>query len=116
MRSPASSPDTPTATGSSSASRLMVATRSRLIFPTSTIRTISRVSASVTRRPSRNSGSLPTRRIILSTCGPPPWTRTQRTPTLLSRSTSCASARSSASSIAAPPSFTTTERPWKRWM
>ena len=58
-----------------------------------------------------NSGSLPTRRSIASTCGPPPWTSTQRTPTLRSSSTSCASARSDFGSIAAPPSFTTTDLP-----
>ncbi len=40
---------------------LMAATMSRLTLPTSTIRAMSSVSASVTRRPSRNSGSLPRR-------------------------------------------------------
>ena len=56
--SPPSSPETPTASGPWT---LMAETMSRLTFPTSTIRAMSRVSASVTRRPSRNSGFLPRR-------------------------------------------------------
>ena len=52
----ASSPDRPTA---ERAVAFMADTISRLTLPTSTMRAISRVSASVTRMPSRNSGTLP---------------------------------------------------------
>ena len=55
----ASSPDSPTARAPCT---LMVTTMSRLTLPTSTMRARSMVSASVTRKPSWNSASLPTRR------------------------------------------------------
>ena len=59
----------------------MADTMSRLTLPTSTMRAMSSVSASVTRRPSRNSGSLPSRAMSSPICGPPPWTTTGRMPT-----------------------------------
>ena len=55
---PASSPESPTAY---EPCWLSDATISRFTLPTSAIRAMSTVSASVTRRPSRNSGSLPSR-------------------------------------------------------
>ena len=56
VMSPASSPERPTARGPCT---LMAETMSRLTLPTSTMRAMSRVSASVTRSPPRNTGSLP---------------------------------------------------------
>ena len=49
----------------------MAETMSRLTLPTSTIRAMSSVSASVTRSPLRNSVSLPSRAISSPICGPP---------------------------------------------
>ena len=73
----ASSPDSPTA---SAPWTLIELTMSRLTLPTSTIRTRSMVSASVTRNPSWNSASLPTRSISAPIWGPPPWTTTGSMP------------------------------------
>ena len=74
---PASSPDSPTASGPWT---LITPTMSRFTLPTSTMRAMSRVSASVTRRPSRNSGTLPRRSISAPICGPPPCTTTGSMP------------------------------------
>ncbi len=60
---------------------LIAETISRLTLPTSTMRAMSSVSASVTRNPSRNSTSLPRRRIMSPIWGPPPWTTTGSIPT-----------------------------------
>ena len=94
----ASSPDSPTA---SAPWTLIGCTMSRLTLPTSTMRTISRVSASVTRKPSWNSGTLPTRSISAPIWGPPPWTTTGSMPTERMSTTSSANeASASASSTA----------------
>ena len=76
--SPADSPLTPTA---SAPCTLIADTMPGLTFPTSTMRAMSTVSASVTRSPSRNSGTLPSRSIRSLICGPPPCTTTGRMPT-----------------------------------
>ena len=99
---------------------------SRLTLPTSTIRTRSMVSASVTRNPSWNSASLPTRFISAPIWGPPPWTTTGSMPTERIRTMSSANdARASASSTEGPPALglstlppylTTTTFPQKRRM
>ena len=78
VMSPASSPDSPTAIGPWT---LIADTMSRLTLPTSTMRAMSSVSASVTRRPSRNSLSLPRRAMSSPIWGPPPCTTTGRMPT-----------------------------------
>ena len=78
MIRPASSPDSPTAY---EPWRLIEATISRLTLPTSAMRTMSTVSASVMRSPSTNSGFLPSRSISSVICGPPPWTTTGFMPT-----------------------------------
>ena len=52
-----------------------------LTLPMSTIRAMSTVSASVTRRPLRNSVTLPSRAMSSLICGPPPCTTTGRMPT-----------------------------------
>ena len=88
MISPASSPRQ--ADGHAGRGRLMAATMSRLTLPASTMRATSSVSASVTRRPSRNSGSMPSRAMRSPICGPPPWTTTGRMPTARSRTMSAA--------------------------
>ena len=62
----ASSPDIPTASGPCT---LMAETMSRFTLPTSTMRAMSSVSASVTRSPLRNSVSLPSRSIKLADLG-----------------------------------------------
>ena len=85
--SPASSPDSPTAY---EPCRFTDATISRLTLPTSAMRTMSTVSASVTRRPSTNSGSLPSRRMRSVICGPPPCTTTGFMPTSRMSTTSVA--------------------------
>ncbi len=74
---PASSPERPTASG---AWMLIDDTMSRPTLPTRTIRAMSSVSASVTRRPSRNSDSLPSLAMSAPIWGPPPWTTTTRMP------------------------------------
>ncbi len=83
----ASSPDMPTA---SEPWTLMAETMSRLTFPTSTMRAMSSVSASVTRSPLRNSVSLPSRAMSAPICGPPPCTTTGSMPTARMSTTSCA--------------------------
>ncbi len=107
--SPASSPERPTASG---AWTLMDDTMSRPTLPTRTMRAMSRVSASVTRRPSRNSDSLPRRAISSPICGPPPWTTTTRMPTECISTMSSANCSASAGSVMAlPPYLTTTVVP-----
>ena len=107
--SPASSPESPTAYGPC---RLIDATISRLTLPTSAMRTMSMVSSSVTRRPSTNSGSLPSLRINVLICGPPPCTTTGCMPTSCMSTTSVAKRSASAAfSIAWPPYLMTTVRP-----
>ena len=119
----ASSPDSPTARAPWT---LMVLTMSRLTFPTSTMRTRSMVSASVTRNPSWNSTSLPTRAMSAPIWGPPPWTTTGSMPTdRISTMSSANEANASASSTAGspglaprtlPPYLTTTTLPQNRRM
>ncbi len=93
-------------------SRLIIDTISRFTFPTSAMRTMSTVSASVTRRPSTNSGSLPRRRMRAVICGPPPCTTTGFMPTSRISTTSVAkSSASSSFSIAWPPYLMTTVLP-----
>ncbi len=81
---------------------------------------MSTVSASVTRRPLRNSGTLPRRPINSLICGPPPWMTTGRIPTDRIRTMSCANSSSASASLppasALPPYFTTTTLPEKRRM
>ena len=72
------------------------------------------VSASVTRWPSTNTGSLPNRVISWLTSGPPPWTTITSTPTYRSRTTSSTKASNPAVPMAAPPYFTTTVQPDSR--
>ena len=112
---PASSPDSPTASGPCT---LMDPTMSRLTFPTSTIRAMSSVSESVTRRPSRNSGTLPSRSMSAPIWGPPPCTTTGSMPIERRRTTSSAKRRRLAvsSPIALPPYFATMILPAKRRM
>ena len=109
---PASSPDTPTA---SAPCTLMAATSRGLTWPRSTIRAMSTVSASVTRRPLRNSGTLPSRLIRSLICGPPPWTTTGCRPTDRISTTSCAKRASASASLppasALPPYLMTTTLP-----
>ena len=83
----ASSPDIPTASGPCT---LMAETMSRLTLPTSTMRAMSSVSASVTRSPLRNSVSLPSRAISSPIWGPPPCTTTGSMPTARMSTTSSA--------------------------
>ena len=97
--SSASSPDMPTASGPCT---LMAETMSRLTLPTSTIRAISRVSASVTRSPLRNSVSLPSRAISSPICGPPPCTTTGSIPTARISTTSWANEARGAPSLPRP--------------
>src|SRR5262245_48380597 len=111
---PASSPERPTAY---EPNWFTDATISRLTLPTSAMRTMSTVSASVTRSPSTNSGSLPRRCIRSLICGPPPWTTTGFIPTWRISTTSWAKRSASAgSSMACPPYFTTTVLPANSWM
>ena len=85
---------------------------SELTLPISTIWATSSVSASVTRRPSTNSVSLPMRRSHSPICGPPPCTTTGRMPTRCIITMSFAkSANSSGRDMALPPNFTTTTAP-----
>ena len=93
----ASSPESPTASGPWT---LMAETMSRLTLPTSTMRAMSSVSASVTRSPSRNSASLPRRRIISPIWGPPPWTTTGSSPT--ERTSTMSSAKEARAASRAP--------------
>ena len=84
------------------------------------------VSASVTRKPSRNSGTLPTRSIRAPIWGPPPCTTTGSIPTeRISTMSSAKEASAAASSTTAPsplacrtlpPYLTTTTWPQKRRM
>ena len=109
VMSPASSPDSPTAY---EPCWLSAATISRLTLPTSAMRTMSTLSASVTRSPSTNSGSLPSRRMRSVICGPPPCTTTGFMPTSRMSTTSWANRSASAgSSIAWPPYLITTVAP-----
>ena len=109
VMSPASSPESPTAY---EPWRFTDATISRFTLPTSAMRTMSTVSASVTRSPSTNSGSLPRRRMSSLICGPPPCTTTGFMPTRCISTTSCAKRSASAgSSMAWPPYLMTTVRP-----
>ena len=78
VNSPASSPESPTANGPCA---LISPTSSRPTCPTSTIRTTSIASGVVTRRPPRNSLSMPSRPSIAEICGPPPCTTTGLRPT-----------------------------------
>ena len=73
------------------------------------MRTMSTVSASVTRRPSTKVDSLPSRAMSSVICGPPPWTTTGFMPTRRMRTTSWAN--SSRSLMALPPYLTTTVLP-----
>ena len=119
----ASSPDKPTA---SDPWTLMAETISRFTLPTSTMRAISSVSASVTRRPSRNSVSLPSRASKSPICGPPPWTTTGSIPTERMSTMSWAKevsaadpappASGSVPAKALPPYLTTTTRSQNRRM
>ena len=77
VNSPASSPDSPTASGPC---WLISPTSSRWTWPTSTIRTTSIASGVVTRRPPRNSDLMPSRSSIEEICGPPPCTTTGLNP------------------------------------
>ena len=108
----ASTPERPTARDPWT---LIDATMSLLTLPTSTIRATSRVSASVTRSPSRNSDVMP---IFLSSspiCGPPPCTTTGLSPTACNNTMSSANVASASASFdpanAFPPYFTTTTAP-----
>ena len=95
----------------------MADTTCGLTWPRSTMRAMSTVSASVTRRPPRNSDTLPRRFIRSVICGPPPCTTTGRIPTArMSTMSSAKRARSSEPEMALPPYFTTTVRPRKRRM
>src|SRR5713226_749019 len=92
--------------------RLISPTISLLILPTRTISTISTVSASVTRMPPTNFGSLPSRFMSAPIWGPPPWTITGSMPTKRSRITSSANDRlRSPCSMAEPPYLMTTVLP-----
>jgi hypothetical protein len=117
LMSPASSPETPTA---SAPCTLMADTRRGLTWPRSTMRAMSTVSASVTRRPLRNSGTLPRRCIRSLIWGPPPCTTTGRKPTERISTTSCANSSSASASLppasALPPYLTTTTLPQNRRM
>ena len=88
-----------------------------LTRPTSTISTTSMVSASVTRRPLLKRGSIANRLSHWLISGPPPWTTTGWTPTQASKARSRNTAsRRSFRTMAAPPYFTTTRSPEKRWI
>ncbi len=90
---------------------------SRPTLPTRTMRAMSSVSASVTRRPSRNSGSLPSFAMNSPICGPPPWTTTTCMPTECMSTMSSANCWARSGSIMAlPPYFTTTVVPQNRRM
>ena len=98
-------------------SALIVVTICLLMVPASTISTTSIAAASVTRRPSTKSLSMPRRASILAICGPPPWTTTGLMPTCFSSTTSRAKLWASAASpMAWPPYLMTTLRPAKRRM
>ena len=81
---------------------LMADTMSRFTLPTSTMRAMSSVSASVTRSPLRNSVSLPSRSISSPIWGPPPWTTTGNMPTARMRTTSSANEASASPGSSAP--------------
>ena len=93
----------------------MADTRRGLTWPRSTMRAMSTVSASVTRSPLRNSGTLPRRCIRSLICGPPPCTTTGRRPTERISTTSWANSSSASASLppasALPPYLTTTTLP-----
>lgn len=73
-----SRPERPTAVAPA---LLMRETRVLLTLPTRTMETISMVSASVTRRPSRKTAGMLRRPSQVLISGPPPWTMTGRRPT-----------------------------------
>ncbi len=92
--------------------RLIRPTRSRPTWPTSTIRTTSMASGLVTRRPPRNSETMPSRSSIAEICGPPPCTTTGCTPHRFMNTMSWAKAcLSSSSTMALPPYLITTVLP-----
>mmetsp|Transcript_7377 Transcript_7377/g.29091 ORF Transcript_7377/g.29091 Transcript_7377/m.29091 type:complete len:254 (-) Transcript_7377:233-994(-) len=95
--------------------QLMRDTNDLFTLPTRTISTISIVAASVTRRPLRNLGSMPTFLSQPLISGPPPCTRMGLMPTVerRTRSLMTRSLRDS-SVIAAPPYLTTTVCPANR--
>ena len=97
----ASSPDRPTANDPCT---FMADTISRLTLPMRTMLAISRVSASVTRLPSTNSGTLPSLAMSSPICGPPPWTTTGSMPTERMSTTSCANDANASASPASSPS------------
>ena len=106
---PPSSPDIPTARV---LARLIRPTRSRPTWPTRTIRTTSMASGLVTRRPPRNSETMPSRSSIAEICGPPPCTTTGCTPQRFMNTMSWAKAcLSSSSTMALPPYLITTVLP-----
>ena len=99
----------------------MAETMSRLTLPTRTMRAMSNVSASVTRRPSTNFGTLPRRSMTSPIWGPPPCTTMGRIPTDLISTMSVAKEASgsrfwSVPARALPPYFTTTVWPQNRRM
>ena len=109
---PASCPETPTAAAPCT---LIEDTNCGFTVPSSTMLAISPVSASVTRRPLRNSGFLPRRSISALICGPPPCTTTGLIPTACMSAMSCAKVPAASASVAPasalPPYFTTTVLP-----
>src|SRR5207245_2593756 len=117
LRATTSSPSFPERPTALPPWRLSSATISWLIFPTSTISTMSMVAASVTRSPRTKRGSMPAFWSAVSICGPPPCTTTGFMPTYFKRATSCAKESfSSSSSIACPPYLMTSSLPAKRRM
>ena len=91
---------------------LRAVTMSALTLPISTIWATSRVSASVTRRPSTNSLALPSLSNHSPICGPPPCTTTGRIPTrCISTMSDANCSNRSGSPMALPPNFTTTTAP-----
>mmetsp|Transcript_18375 Transcript_18375/g.52639 ORF Transcript_18375/g.52639 Transcript_18375/m.52639 type:complete len:316 (-) Transcript_18375:199-1146(-) len=107
---PASTPPRPTAC---TPAATIVATIRLFTFPMSTMDTTSMVAASVTRRPLENCGLMPTFANHELISGPPPCTRTGRSPKARSVATSRI-VRSGEDTIAAPPYLTTTVRPRSR--
>src|SRR5215510_9381319 len=99
---PASAPVRPTAFTPAAHS---AATNAVLMRPASTDTTVSSVSASVTRRPSANTGALPRAFRSASIARPPPWT-TATGPEDWSAAMPAAAARiAAASSRSSPPSL-----------
>ena len=109
-----SSPEMPTALPPWRAMRLTI---SLFTLPTSTILATSMVASSVTRRPSTNFGSMPSRAMCLLISGPPPCTTTGFMPTRRSSTMSSANcSRRRGLVMAAPPYLITTVVPQKRRM